>query len=127
MGRDQGNRAGRILVLTTNVRRQNPLLQSGRRNHGFNRPGRAQQVASHPLGRTDQDVMVAKDLPNGLGFTSIVGGRRRPVGIDVINVFRGQPGFLHGQGHRPGGLGSGWIWRSDVVGIRGRPVADNFP
>ena len=103
-----------------------PSRMARTRKDGLHRPGGAQEVAGHGLGAAHQQFggVFPKDLLEGLAFVSVTHRGGGGVGIDVIDVGRGEAGVLQGQDDAaPGPF---LVRVGDVVGVAGHAEADDL-
>mmetsp|Transcript_15678 Transcript_15678/g.45274 ORF Transcript_15678/g.45274 Transcript_15678/m.45274 type:complete len:491 (-) Transcript_15678:150-1622(-) len=97
--------AFRICGLVVDSRRDDTVGNTAGNDNSLETTSSSQGVASHALGRTDDELailgcgMIAKDCLDGHGLEFVIVGRRGTVSIDVVDVGGIQTGHLHGHIH----------------------------
>src|SRR5208337_3342277 len=94
--------------------------------NGFHRSGRAQEVPGHGLGAAHQQTgsVICEDLLESQAFVAVAHRGGGGVGIDVIDVGRGDLAILHGQGDATGGPFP--VRVGDVVGVAGHAKTNDL-
>src|SRR6185503_5399678 len=90
-----------IRRLVVDRRRYDAVARGERADDELHGARGAQHVAGHRLGRTDRHALrvLAEDGLDRLRLVRVVGGRRRAVGVDVVDVGGRPAGILHGDAH----------------------------
>ena len=120
--------AFRVRSIVINGGRNNAILNCQDANRGFNCAGGADHVPGHRLGGTDRYLVgiFAESALDGFGFGLIVKLGGSAVGIDIINIGRGDACFAQCHFHRPDGTLTRFRRRSNVISVAAGTVADDF-
>ncbi len=108
-------------------RRRDPVPQRLDRGDGLDASGGAEQVADRRFGRGDRDLgPLAEDRLDRVGFGAVVERGRGAVGVYVVDLGGLEPGVREGDLDRPRRSRASGLGRGQVVGVRGRSVADDL-
>src|SRR5256714_8012057 len=117
-----------VRMMVVDGRRNYPVLDHHRADDCFDSAGGAKHVTRRRLGRADVDVLggVAEHGLDGSRLVEVVGGRRRPVRVDVLNISGLETSVLESALH--GALGSLaiWRWRGQMIRVASRAVSPNL-
>ena len=120
--------AGLVGDLIVDGSRHKAVVEAQGRDDGLHRAGSAQHMARHGLGGADHQLVgvAAEGLADGRRLTGVVEGRGGAVGVDVVHILQLEAAVGHGFGHGSGSALAVGGGRSDVIGVTGSAVADNF-
>src|SRR5438128_1445533 len=114
-------------------RRRDALLRDRlHRRERLERAGGAHHVARHRLRPADRERRalrrgtIAEHGPERLGLALVAEWRRRPVGIDQVDLIGRHAAPLEGLLHRPGGARAPVDWLDHVPAIVRRAVSDDL-
>ena len=126
-GRSRGRTPGRGLVVDR--RREDAVMDREHAHHRLDRAGRPEAVAGDRLRRRDGKLVrvVAEDLLDRLRLGQVAERRGRPVGVDVADLLRLDPGAGRApRASSPMTPTDRRVGLREVVGVVRRAVADHL-
>ena len=88
-----------VLIFEIDGGRKNLVAEGEHGDAGFEASGAAQQMAGHRFGGTDREFVLAKEIPDGLGFQRVANRGRRAMRINVADVGGLDAGIADGIPH----------------------------